>query len=122
MDRTNDIFKTEDVGEIMAAQFADAACTIAEMTGMSAGKAAKRLAREIASIWDSVTVTLEKLKEALNRIFEQIEENAAVFDIEPRHRRRKRDRERARLIEQRYSVKIRCCERARPFRRVYKPP
>lgn len=93
-------------------------CNLAEQTGISVEEAAECISRAIRLVAQSI----KDLCDGLNRIFEQIEENGGVFRIEPRHRRRKRDRERARLIEQRYREKIRRCERARPFRRVYKPP
>ena len=54
-------------------------------------------------------------EEALYRVQEAVQ-------AEPKHRRRKRQRERAALIERRYMVQIRHYERAHPFRRVYKPP
>lgn len=92
-------------------------CTLAERTGISMEEAAERISRAIQEVVQSV----KDLCDGLIRIFEQIEESG-VFDIESRHRRRKRDRDRARLIEQRYNAEIRRCERARPFRRVYKPP
>lgn len=57
---------------------------------------------------------------AVEKFITQVEE--AVGQAEPKHRRRKRQRERAALIERRYMVQIRHYERAHPFRRVYKPP
>lgn len=79
------------------------------------------LMRVIFEAREQVRESVESIADALNRIFEQIEESG-VFDIESRHRRRKRKRDRARLIEQQYAAEIRRCELERPFRRVYKPP
>ena len=42
--------------------------------------------------------------------------------IEPRVRRRKRNRARAKIIEQRYRAEIRRVENTRIYRRIYKPP
>lgn len=92
-------------------------CALAERTGISMEEAAERISRAI----QAVTQSVKDLCDGLIQIFEQIEESGG-FDIEPRHRRRKWDRDRARLIEQQYAAEIRRCERARPFRRVYKPP
>lgn len=79
-------------------------------------QAAKKLAEAIAQITDSIQNVMERLAE----IFGEIQEEAE--HIEPRARRRRNERSRARLIEQQYRVKIKACERARPFRRIYKPP
>lgn len=65
--------------------------------------------------------SVESVTDAIKQLFNELEKSG-IFDIEPRHRRRKRERDRARLIEQRYSAEIRRCERERPFRRIYKPP
>ena len=43
-------------------------------------------------------------------------------DKEPRARRRKLERDRARVIEQRYRAEIHRFERERFYRRIYKPP
>lgn len=79
-------------------------------------RAAKKLADEIAQIADIVQNIMERLAE----IFGEIQEEAER--VEPRARRRRNERSRARMIEQQYRVKIKACERERPFRRIYKPP
>lgn len=63
----------------------------------------------------------ETLADAFLKLREELEECGA-FDIEPRAQRRKRERSRARSIEQQYRAEIRRCERERPYRRIYKPP
>ena len=68
--------------------------------------------REIQGYFARMTLTdLEELEKAISDI-----------ETEPRARRRKAERDRARRIEQRYRAEIRRCERERPYRRIYKPP
>lgn len=109
MEERNEGFTADRLREII--------CELAERTGISTEEAAERISQAIQGVAQSI----KDLCDGLIQIFEQIEESD-IFNIEPRHRRRKQERDRARLIEQRYSVKIRYCERARPFRRIYKPP
>lgn len=68
-----------------------------------------------------ICATLPPIVDCLSEILEEIEEVGA-FEEEPRARRRRINRERLRLIEQRYKVQIRHYERAKPYRRIYKPP
>lgn len=117
MDDRTDAFITAGISEEAARQLREATRAIAEKCGISTEEAAERISRAIQGIAQSV----KDLCDGLIQIFGKIEKSG-IFDIEPRHRRRKRERDRARLIEQRYSAEIRRCERARPFRRVYKPP
>ena len=77
-----------------AERFRKAAMILAERAGISAEEALYRIQEAVQVIRGEIT----------------------------KHRRRKRQRERAALIERRYMVQIRHYERAHPFRRVYKPP
>ena len=87
---------------------------------LSAEEAIYRIQEALQVIRDEITSIAEKLTNAVEKFITQVEE--AVAQAEPKHRRRKRQRERAALIERRYMVQIRHYERAHPFRRVYKPP
>lgn len=68
----------------------------------------------------------ERLKECATLLAEKagisLEEAAALLEVEPRARRRKKARSRARFIEQRYRAEIRRAEGERIYRRIYKPP
>lgn len=68
----------------------------------------------------------ERLKECVTLLAEKagvsLEEAAALLEVEPRARRRKKARNRARFIEQRYRAEIRRAEGERIYRRIYKPP
>lgn len=68
----------------------------------------------------------DRLKECVTLIAEKagisLEEAAALLEVEPRARRRKKARSRARFIEQRYRAEIRRAEGERIYRRIYKPP
>ena len=79
-----------------------------------------RIQEAVQVIRDEITSIADTLTSAVEKFITQVEE--AVAQAEPKHRRRKRQRERAALIERRYMVQIRHYERAHPFRRVYKPP
>lgn len=82
-----------------------AVCTIQEIVEKTA-----RLAQR----------TAEMLVDIAGRILEELEESG-FFDNTSPHAR-KRERERARIIEQKYRAEIRRCEREKPYRRIYKPP
>lgn len=72
--------------------------------------------QEILQKWiNEISAAFGKL-EALAQAIEE------SFEMTPRARRRKVERERARHIEQRYRAEIRRCERDKPYRRIYKPP
>lgn len=77
-------------------------------------------AEEAERFREAAMILADALTSAVEKFITQVEE--AVAQAEPKHRRRKRQRERAALIERRYMVQIRHYERAHPFRRVYKPP
>ena len=83
------------------------ACTIEE------------IAEEIAHI---IQKSAETLVDVAGKILEELGEAISDSETEPRARRRKVERDRARRIEQRYRAEIRRCERERPYRRIYKPP
>lgn len=68
-----------------------------------------------------IRAALPPIVDRLLEILEEIEEVGA-FEEETRARRWRINRERLRLIEQRYKVQIRHYERAKPYRRIYKPP
>ena len=52
----------------------------------------------------------EEQADRLKYVFQEIEEAAALLEVEPRARRRKKARSRARFIEQRYRAEIRRAE------------
>lgn len=86
---------------------------------------AERLKECVTLISNFLQVITDGLKEAfrsLTVIFQEIEEAAALLEVEPRARRRKKARNRARFIEQRYRAEIRRAEGERIYRRIYKPP
>lgn len=103
-----------------AERFSEAAMILAERAGISAEEAIYRIQEAVQVIRDEITSIADALTSAVEKFITQVEE--AVAQAEPKHRRRKRQRERAALIERRYMVQIRHYERAHPFRRVYKPP
>ncbi len=86
----------------------------------------RRLREKIQAVISAAIAAVEEaipaLVDILKEITRAIEEELAVLDIEPRARRRKQDRERARRIEQEYRAEIRRCERQQFYRRIYKPP
>lgn len=103
-----------------AERFRETAMILAERAGVSAEEAIYRIQEALQVIRDEITSIADTLTNAVEKFITQVEEDIA--QAEPKHRRRKRQRERAALIERRYMVQIRHYERARPFRRVYKPP
>ncbi len=76
----------------------------------------------ISAVISAVEEAIPALVDVLKEITRAVEEELAVLNIEHRARRRRRDRERARRIEQEYRAEIRRCERQRFYRRIYKPP
>lgn len=103
-----------------AERFREAAMILAVQAGISAEEAIYRIQETVQVIRDEITSIADALTSAVEKFITQVEE--AVAQAEPKHRRRKRQRERAALIERQYMVQIRHYERAHPFRRVYKPP
>lgn len=91
---------------------------IAEKAGISLEEAAAAISNFLQAITDSIAETFGNLK----AVFQEIEEAAALLEVEPRARRRRKARSRARFIEQRYRAEIRRAEGERIYRRIYKPP
>lgn len=101
---------------------ANAAAQVLRAAGVKTEKIAETLrqaAEVLAMAFDVVAKALNILSDAWEQIVE-----SGVLDIveEPRARRRKQNRTRARLIEQRYRAEIRRVENTRIYRRIYKPP
>lgn len=80
---------------------------------------------------ERVKIAFEEAAEAISRLaslfdtfkeFEELEKELEEIGREPRARRRRMARSRARAIEQRYRAEIRRLERNRFCRRIYKPP
>ncbi len=111
--------------EIAAAFYERSGITEEELTAFIV-EVERRLREKIQAVISAAIAAVEEaipaLVDILTEITRAIEEELAVLDIEPRARRRKRDRERARRIEQEYRAEIRRCERQRFYRRIYKPP
>lgn len=90
--------------------------------------------KEVVRVWaERVRTAYEEAAEAFLRIllavgsseFESLEELRKELEEigrEPRARRRKLERDRARAIEQRYRAEIHRFERERFCRRIFKPP
>lgn len=95
----------------------EVACNLSERTGLSIEEAAEYISKVIQGVKESIISAVDEL----TRIFEKFEDNG-FFDFEPRARRRKAERDRARIAEHIYRTKIKQFERKRPFRRIYKPP
>ena len=87
---------------------------------------AERVACTIEEIAEEVAYLVQKTAETVvdvaGRILEELGKAISDSETEPRARRRKVERDRARRIEQRYRAEIRRCEREKPYRRIYKPP
>ena len=82
-----------------------------------------QLLYNLARAWaERVTCTIQEMVDLAGKILEELEKAISDIETEPRARRRKAERDRARRIEQRYRAEIRRCERERPYRRIYKPP
>lgn len=89
---------------------------LALKTGISLEEAFYMLSNALQKFqeWENkVKATFDKLK----ALAQEIEES---FEIDPSARRK--NRERARIMEEKYRAEIRRCERERPYRRIYKPP
>ena len=104
--------------EEQAERLKECAALFAEKTGFSIEEAAAA----ISNVLQVITDGLEEAFGSLKYIFQEIEEAAALLEVEPRARRREKARSRARFIEQRYRAEIRRIERKRIYRRIYKPP
>lgn len=95
-----------------------AAREYAERTTLTTEEAIEKILDVIRFISDTVREEFDKLTAA----FRELAEELGPIDIEPRARRRKQNRARARVIEQRYRAEIKRAENTRIYRRVYKPP
>lgn len=89
----------------------EAARIWAERVRIAFEEAAEALLRILSAVGSSEFESLEKLRKELEEI-----------GREPRARRRKLERDRARAIEQRYRAEIHRFERDRFCRRIFKPP
>ena len=84
----------------------------------------------MAEILQQATEVITRAFEMLSGAFKTIADawenikESGVLDaaMEPRVRRRKQERARAKMIEQRYRAEIRQVENTRIYRRIYKPP
>ena len=105
---------------------------ITRAAGLTAEEA-ERLREATTDLAERTTLTMaeaaEKIMEFLRAVFndaesafQQLTEEIKWLDIEPRARRKKRNRTRSRFIEQRYRAEIRRAESERIYRRIYKPP
>lgn len=83
----------------------------AERVKIAFEEAAEAFLRILSAVGSSEFESLEKLRKELEEI-----------GREPRARRRKMERGRARTIEQRYRAEIHRFERERFCRRIFKPP
>lgn len=101
-----------------AGKLAEESAALTERTGLSLEEAAAAISRAIQALWDCVSSTFDRLTTAINELGEEQD----TPGIEPRARRRKKARSRARLIEQKYRAEIRRAESERWYRRIYKPP
>jgi hypothetical protein len=111
----------EEFGGILASDaenLKEACRDFAEKTMISAEEAAYIISAAMYELKDR----LEAIFGGVEEQFQEIEESAEWLNVEPRARRRKKHRARARFIEQRYRAEIRRAEGERLFRRVYKPP
>ena len=104
--------------EERAERLKECAALIAEKAGVSLEEAAAAISNFLQVITDRLKETFGSLKAA----FQEIEEAAALLEVEPRAQRRKKARSRARFIEQIYRAEIRRAEGERIYRRIYKPP
>ena len=95
----------------------EAARKYAERTTFTVEEATEKILDALNFISGAIREAFDKL----TAVFRELEEWEPI-DIEPRVRRRKRNRARAKIIEQRYRAEIRRVENTRIYRRIYKPP
>ena len=115
----------ERFGNIGGAYEEEQAERLKECITLIAEKAGVSLEEAAAAFSKFVQVVTDGLNEAfgsLTVIFQEIEEAAALLEVEHRTQRRKKARSRARFIEQRYRAEIRRAKGERIYRRIYKPP
>lgn len=113
-----EIFAIGGASESEAERLSEVARVLAKKSGLSFEEAAYAIQRVMQELRDALEITAGFLIDA----FHEIVTEAEGPYIEPRARRRKRERVRARAIEQRYRAEIRRAEGERWYRRIYKPP
>lgn len=96
----------------------EAARKYAERTTFTAEEATEKILGALNFISGEIREAFDKL----TAVFRELAEELEPIDIEPRVRRRKRNRARAKIIEQQYRAEIRRAENTRIYRRIYKPP
>ena len=106
-------FTTEEAENIRKA-----ANEYAERTVITIEEAIQNILTAIRYVADAVLGEFNKLKVAFRKLAEEWD----LIDTEPRARRRKQERARARMIEERYRAEIRRVEKTKIYRRIYKPP
>lgn len=98
----------------------EAAARVLRASGVNIEKIAETLSlamEVIARAFDILSKTCNILAAAWKKL-----KVSGALDIEPRSQRRTMNRDRARLIERRYSVKIRFYERVGTKKTLFKPP
>lgn len=89
------------------------------------------IARRFAAVgipFDELKAAIVKVLEGFSDIAERLAdwfreiEDSGVLDTPPCITRKRKIRERAKMIEQSYRAKIKQFERVTPLRRIYKPP
>jgi len=98
----------EEIAEEIAAKISE---YIAEFVN-AAIEAWQKVAGMFTDIAGPLIEELQKILEAYS---------AVTDSVPPRAKRRRSNRERAQLIEQKYRAEIRRCEQQRIYRRIYKP-
>lgn len=87
---------------------------------------AKELVEGVRSFIEACQKAAEVFADNVIPLIEELWENLGIYitadNDPPRAMRRKRNRDRTRMIERRYRAEIRRCEKQRFCRRVYKPP
>lgn len=110
----------------MAAEVADsfkkAAREMSERTTLSTEEALDKILGVLGAFQNGIEAAFGAALETAETVMQELSEELELLDAEPRARRRKQERTRARYIEQHYRAEIRRCEQSRPYRRIYKPP
>lgn len=97
----------------------EAARKYAERTTLTVEEATEKILGALNFI---ISGAIREAFDKLTAVFRELAEELEPINIEPRVRRRKRNRARAKMIEQRYRAEIRRVENTRIYRRIYKPP